>query len=57
MNPKYRPLAGGCLLAGAILAGAVAGLAFREPSIGLLAGLGAGIVLLALVWLIDFRRR
>ncbi len=47
------PLAGGCLLALAILAGAIAGVVYRQPSLGLLAGLGAGLVLIALVWLLD----
>jgi len=54
MEPASRfPLAGGCLLALSILAGAIAGAVYRQPSIGFLAGLGAGLVLLALVWLFD----
>lgn len=55
MQRPSTPLAGGCLLSAAILIGAVAGLAWRQPSIGLIAGLGAGLVLLGLVWLIDRR--
>ena len=49
------PRAGGALLAFSILAGVVAGTLLRQPSIGFLAGLGAGTVLLALVWLLDRR--
>ncbi|HKR23801.1 MAG TPA: hypothetical protein VJS15_00945 [Allosphingosinicella sp.] len=57
MKPRWTSLSGGCLLALAILAGAAVGLVWRQPSIGMLAGLGAGLVLLALVWLIDMGRR
>ena len=55
MNARF-PRAGGCLLALSILAGGIAGVAWRQPSIGLLAGLGAGLLLLVLVWLLDRRR-
>ena len=41
------------LLAVSILIGAVAGVSMRQPSIGFLAGLGVGLVLLIAVWLID----
>lgn len=54
LEPKYQR-AGGCALAGAILIGVAAGTLLRQPSIGFLAGLGAGIVLLASVWLLDRR--
>lgn len=47
------PLAGGCLLALSILAGVAAGAAYGQPSIGFLAGAGAGLALLGLVWLLD----
>lgn len=53
MERPSKPLAGGCLLSGAILVGAVAGVLSRQPTIGLLAGLGVGLVLLGLVWLGD----
>ena len=53
-GPQVR-LAGGCLLAASILIGVVVGAVYREPSIGFLAGLGAGLALLGLVWLIDRR--
>jgi hypothetical protein len=47
--------AGGCLLALSLIAGVVAGAYVHQPSIGFLAGLGIGCVLLALVWLFDRR--
>ena len=47
------PRAGGVLLAVSILIGAVAGVYLRQPSIGFLAGLAAGLVLVLAVWLID----
>jgi hypothetical protein len=49
--------AGGCLCALAILAGALAGVRLGQPSIGVLAGAGAGLALLLIVWLLDRRRR
>ena len=51
------PCAGGCLLTLAILAGIVIGTIYHQQSIGFLAGLGVGLVLLVLVWLLDRRRR
>jgi hypothetical protein len=55
-RPPHFPRSGGILLALAIVTGAVVGTLKLQPSIGFLAGLGAGLVLLALVWLIDRRR-
>jgi len=43
--------AGGCLIAAAILLGAGVGVVLRQPSIGILAGTGAGIALALLLWL------
>ena len=57
VQPRWTTLSGGCLLALAILVGAAVGLAWRQPTIGMLAGLGAGLALLALVWLVDMGRR
>lgn len=54
-NPATR--AGGCLLTLAILAGTLLGIVYHQQSIGFLAGLGVGLLLLILVWLIDRRRR
>jgi hypothetical protein len=49
------PKAGGALLALGIIAGVMIGGLMGQPSIGFLAGLGVGMVLVALVWLIDRR--
>ena len=51
------PRAGGALVAAAILIGVLAGIVFRQPSIGFLIGLGVGLMLLLAVWLVDRRRR
>jgi hypothetical protein len=48
--------AAGFILAICILAGAVAGAIVRQPSIGFLAGLAAGIAFSLLFWLNDRRR-
>jgi hypothetical protein len=57
LPPAHRaPKAGGFLLALGIIAGVMVGGLLGQPSIGFLAGLGAGMVLVALVWLIDRRR-
>jgi hypothetical protein len=53
VNRRPFPRAGGFLLAVAILAGTFAGLAAGQASIGFLAGLGAGLLLLGAVWLLD----
>lgn len=52
-RPSNFPRAGGALLAAAILIGVVAGIVLRQPSLGFLAGLAAGLLLLAAVWLRD----
>jgi hypothetical protein len=49
-NGRMRSRAGGALLAGAILAGTLAGVALGEPSIGILAGTSFGLALLGLLW-------
>ena len=50
------PMAGGCLLTICILAGFPIGLSIGNPMKGILIGTGVGIVLAALLWLIDSRR-
>jgi len=52
-TPSKTPLAGGCLLALALLAGVFVGIAKGEASFGFLIGLGVGLALLAGVWLVD----
>lgn len=55
-GPSSKPMrSGGALLAFAILAGVIAGVLLGQPSLGFLAGLAAGLALLALVWLRDRR--
>jgi len=49
---RYKQ-AGGFILALSILAGTVAGVALHQPSIGFLVGLGAGVLLALLVWVVD----
>ena len=51
------PRAGGFLLALSILLGPVIGSMFGQPSLGFLAGLGIGSLLLLIVWLSDRRLR
>ena len=51
------PLAGGFLLCIALLAGALTGVFLGQPSMGILAGAGIGLLLLTLIWLRDRRRR
>ena len=54
MDPSRNfPRAGGVLLAGAILLGTAAGVVLGQASLGFLAGLGMGLLLLGGVWLRD----
>ena len=55
-SPRKNLQSGGFLLALAVVAGAVGGTMAGEPSIGILAGFGVGLLLLLAVWLIDRRR-
>jgi len=57
MQQGSRTRAGGCFLAIFILLGFFYGLSIRNPLKGVLIGLGIGIVLAVLTWLIDRRRR
>lgn len=54
--PRKDARSGGALLAISIVAGAVGGTIGGQPSAGFLAGLGAGLVMLLAVWLVDRRR-
>ena len=57
MKPSRRfPQAGGCLLALSLVGGVIVGAWAHESSIGFLGGLGLGLCLLLLIWLIDQRR-
>lgn len=57
MQQGSRTRAGGCFLTIFILLGFLYGLSIRNPLEGVLIGLGIGIVLAVLTWLIDRRRR
>ena len=51
-QPRFRR-AGGALLAASILIGVVAGTFLHQPSIGFLAGLSVGLVIVVAIWLFD----
>lgn len=55
-SPSRTPMAGGFLLAISLLAGTILGAGRGQASIGFVAGLGVGLTLLLLVWLIDRAR-
>ena len=52
-EPIRLTAGGGCLIAVAVLAGVVIGLALRQPTIGFLAGLAVGVAAAIWVWLTD----
>lgn len=49
-------MAGGFLLAIALLVGVIVGAVKGEPSLGFVVGLGIGIAGLVIVWLLDRRK-
>jgi Na+-transporting NADH:ubiquinone oxidoreductase subunit NqrD len=57
MEPRPTTLAGGCLIAICLIVGLAWGAYAHQPSIGFLAGLGAGLALSLLLWLFDLMRR
>ncbi len=52
-----RTRAGGCFLAIFLMLGFLFGLSIRNPLKGTLIGLGIGIVLAVITWLVDKARR
>ena len=52
---KSGGVAGGSLVALSILAGVIVGTLYGQPSIGFLTGLGIGVLLYLLVWLLGRR--
>ncbi len=56
-SSSRTPMAGGFLLAIALIVGVFVGMIKGEASFGFVAGLGVGLALLLIVWLIDRRRR
>ncbi len=55
-KPHRSTQAAGFILAISILAGAVGGSIVGQPSIGFLTGLGAGVAIAILFWLVERRR-
>ncbi|WP_313333088.1 hypothetical protein [Sphingobium yanoikuyae] len=51
MNKAKNPTGAGAIIALLIMAGAIGGGLLGQPSIGLLAGTGAGILIALLLWL------
>lgn len=56
-TPRNEPRSGGALLAISIIAGAIGGTIGGQPSVGVLVGVAAGLVMLGAVWLSERRRR
>lgn len=56
MKADREPRAGGAIIALCLIVGAVAGVLGGQPSIGLLAGLGAGIAVAVALYLRDRKR-
>jgi len=57
MTGPRTPMAGGFAIALFSILGVIAGSAKGQPTIGLLAGFGAGVATALAVWLLDRRRR
>lgn len=56
-GPRKTVVAGGCLIPLAIIGGVIWGADAHQLSLGFLAGLGVGVALAILIWLIDLARR
>jgi len=54
--PTRTPLAGGALIAIGTMGGAVIGLFKGQVTAGFLIGLGAGVAIALLIWLVDRAR-
>lgn len=55
-SPSRAPVAGGSLLALSLIAGSIFGATRGQASLGFVAGLAVGLVLLTAVWLVDRAR-
>jgi hypothetical protein len=56
-SAKSNSLAGGFFVAAGMLGGAIAGIYFDQPSIGMVSGLGFGILVAIAIWVIDRKRK
>jgi uncharacterized membrane protein (UPF0136 family) len=57
MADRSEPRAGGAILALSVLAGAILGVVFGQPTIGVIAGTATGILAAIAIWLRDRARR
>jgi uncharacterized membrane protein len=55
-QPKSNTMAGGFFIAAGMLGGAIAGVIFNQPSIGMVAGLASGIIIATIIWAMDRKR-
>ncbi|GBH30463.1 MAG: hypothetical protein ACOY4N_14880 [Pseudomonadota bacterium] len=55
-NDRKEPTGAGAIIALLILGGAITGGMMGQPSIGLLAGVAAGVLIAVLLWLRDRRK-
>lgn len=55
-NTPRNPMAGGFLLAIALIIGVIAGAVMGQPSLGFVIGFGVGVAGLLIVWLLDRRK-
>lgn len=54
--PRSPNAAGGIFLALGAIGGAVVGMVTAQPTMGLLAGFGAGVAVAVTIWLVQHRR-
>ncbi|MFC4292746.1 hypothetical protein ACFOWX_10010 [Sphingorhabdus arenilitoris] len=57
MKPKDNKMAGGIFVAAGLMGGAIIGIAYGQPSIGMVAGLAVGAAAALLVWFWDVARK
>ncbi|MVZ96676.1 hypothetical protein EUU23_03015 [Sphingorhabdus sp. IMCC26285] len=55
-NNSQPRLAGGIFIALGLLFGAIGGIAFNQPSAGMMIGFATGVVIALVVWLFDRKR-
>jgi hypothetical protein len=56
-SQKTNSLAGGFFVAAGMVGGAIAGIYFDQPSVGMVSGLGFGILIAIAIWVIDRKRK